>query len=557
MKKRLFIGFFLILFLSATVFSYEITLVSKSESSWIAGNWLNYINLVPLKDKVGIHEISAIEPIFYKENLLCEIYHLHPRGHIVVASYKEFIPVKSFSVVSDFDSDSMGYEYVVLKDLEATFDFLLSYVEGKIPELEFAIKDNRDNWKSHLQMDLSNCQFQESEFAQGYEEDVKAYTLQDENNLKIQSDYAQPLLFTRWGQGYPYNKKCPSDGGKKCWAGCVATAMAQIMRYHSWPKKGAGNHSYTWNGKTLKAKFKDSYDWKNMPNLTSQYNIQKELAAISELCYEAGVSVDMDYGTSGSSAYMSDAASALKKHFKYPSSKIVYRSDYINKKKWFNVFKKQIDLKRPCLFAIYSEDSGHAVVVDGYLTTSTQSLSDTAGSKKVHINMGWEGSYDAYYDLDNVLSYKKTDWQRAVVDIASEKKSEKPDLRITKIWIQKSTSNKLMNLVKDISQGNPSDSSRIEIAVGPYDSFYIWTTIKNSGNGNAKNYYFEISYDSNTAQGGPGDLSAGKSTNWKWGPWTATSGTHTVTVEVNPTGSKRINESNYKNNKKTYKFTIE
>ena len=48
-----------------------------------------------------------------------------------------------------------------------------------------------------------------------------------------------PLLGTRWGQGCGYNSYCPYNPESpycfRCPTGCVATAMAQVMRYWQYP----------------------------------------------------------------------------------------------------------------------------------------------------------------------------------------------------------------------------------------------------------------------------------------------------------------------------------
>ena len=48
----------------------------------------------------------------------------------------------------------------------------------------------------------------------------------------------QPLLKTKWSQFAPYNDYCPTLDGVRCPTGCVATPMAQVMYYHSWPLQG-------------------------------------------------------------------------------------------------------------------------------------------------------------------------------------------------------------------------------------------------------------------------------------------------------------------------------
>ncbi len=54
-----------------------------------------------------------------------------------------------------------------------------------------------------------------------------------------------PLLATTWNQGCGYNALCPSDPAGPCgkvYAGCVATAMAQVMYYWRYPVTGTGLH---------------------------------------------------------------------------------------------------------------------------------------------------------------------------------------------------------------------------------------------------------------------------------------------------------------------------
>ncbi|MBN1270787.1 MAG: C10 family peptidase [Candidatus Aminicenantes bacterium] len=232
------------------------------------------------------------------------------------------------------------------------------------------------------------------------------------NKVMLTSSYSPPLLQTNWHQGEPYWNFCPKLGGKRCYVGCTATAMVQIMRYYQWPNNGEGSHTYYWSagGRYLSVDFSDDYDWGYMPHNTEDYDTDREKNAVAELCYEAGVSVDMNYGPEGSGAYVFDVEDALEDHFRYLDKiKVVYRKDYGNVNLWFNELKKQRDLSQPVEFAMYSTDSGHAVVIDGYLITS--------GLNQVHINMGWGGSYNAYYTLDDILDYTETYWQHAVIDI--------------------------------------------------------------------------------------------------------------------------------------------
>ncbi len=76
-----------------------------------------------------------------------------------------------------------------------------------------------------------------------------------------------PLTQTRWNQDAPYNDMCPLDDGARSVTGCVATAMAQIMKYHNYPEKGTGTHSYDWTtgNETLSFDYGNTtFDWDNI-----------------------------------------------------------------------------------------------------------------------------------------------------------------------------------------------------------------------------------------------------------------------------------------------------
>ena len=57
-----------------------------------------------------------------------------------------------------------------------------------------------------------------------------------------------------YNQGAPYSDKCPD----KYVTGCVATAMAQVMKYYEYPTTGKGSHSYTTGTDGLKCSFEFS-----------------------------------------------------------------------------------------------------------------------------------------------------------------------------------------------------------------------------------------------------------------------------------------------------------
>ena len=140
------------------------------------------------------------------------------------------------------------------------------------------------------------------------------------NSMEREIMDVSPLLTTTWDQGCYYNALCPAESGagfgscNHAWTGCVATTMSQIMKYHAFPTNGIGYHSYTHETYGLQsANFGiTTYNFAAMPN-----NVTSSNTAVATLMYHAGVSVNMQYGASGSGAYSEDVPFALVNFFNY------------------------------------------------------------------------------------------------------------------------------------------------------------------------------------------------------------------------------------------------
>jgi photosystem II stability/assembly factor-like uncharacterized protein len=200
-----------------------------------------------------------------------------------------------------------------------------------------------------------------------------------------------PLLSTTWDQGCNYNTQCPADAAAyfSCghvYTGCVATAMAQIMKYHNFPPQGVGSHTYTHPVYGVQtANFGNTtYNWASMPNSVSTAN-----PAVASIMYHAGVSVNMQYDPSGSGAYSEDVPDAMMDYFNYnPGVTIQYKSYFPNVEDFKSLLRSQLDLSLPMYYS-GSGSGGHAWVCDGYR------LSDG----KFHFNWGWSGSSNGYYAI--------------------------------------------------------------------------------------------------------------------------------------------------------------
>ncbi|MDR2627596.1 MAG: C10 family peptidase, partial [Dysgonamonadaceae bacterium] len=208
--------------------------------------------------------------------------------------------------------------------------------------------------------------------------------------LRSSGDYIDPLVKTKWNQGAPYNNLCPMISDKRTVTGCVATAMAQIMKYHDHPtSRTVTIPGYTTGNVNIPAiDGITNYDWNNMSNTYTTSSTGAPANAVATLMYHCGVSVEMNYQTSGSGAYSSDVVPALKTYFGYDAG-ITYRDrNYYTYADWINLLKTEIRANRPVYYGGNGSGGGHAFVCDGYDTDDL-----------FHFNWGWGGSSDGYFEV--------------------------------------------------------------------------------------------------------------------------------------------------------------
>lgn len=212
-----------------------------------------------------------------------------------------------------------------------------------------------------------------------------------------------PLLLTNWNQSPYYNDQCPYDAkaNSRAVVGCVATAMAQVLKYWDAPNSGFGSHTYTHpTFGALSADFEHTtYDWKNMPAALSSTSTAAQVNAVAQLMYHCGVSVEMDYGVESSGSFTTSARSnlthcaeyALETYWGYdPALKGLQKEDYKYKNaEWLELLRTELDAARPVIYSGQGVGGGHCFVCDGY---------DDADY--FHFNWGWGGLYDGFFTLD-------------------------------------------------------------------------------------------------------------------------------------------------------------
>ena len=217
-----------------------------------------------------------------------------------------------------------------------------------------------------------------------------------------------PLVQTKWAQGsvgsdYCYNYYTPNHSA----CGCVATAMAQLMKFHEYPAGSVAARSFPCKVNNVSQTLTmqgGKYSWGSMPNVPASVSLSAaQRQALGKLCYDAGVSVEMAYTASSSGASAGNMCGALKSTFNYASAVLVggYGTASGGTTVWDSMTENEIskcvlaniDNGYPVILSIQGNE-GHVVLADGYGFNS--------GTRYVHLNMGWGGASDVWYTLPNI-----------------------------------------------------------------------------------------------------------------------------------------------------------
>ena len=365
--------------------------VSLPEARAVAEHWLRSVSE---KDGAwggaGSARLIDVAEIRREGRLLGYLARVDPRGSIVVSPLKELPPVRAYSVRTDFDMNSeIGPDAMLRMCLERTVRGI-EKVKGPLDALEkedlgrLVERPHREDWDRLLR--------------------------------GLPLDYAEGaiLLTSTWGQSDPYNELCPPLGcgypyDGRAPVGCVATAASQIMRYWSWPPYGQGEP------------YNIAYDWPNMPDVLTSGCPSEEIAATSELCKKIGVAAGTDYDCDGSSAWMGDAigadmTDAYKDHFRYHDNVDFEMRWHWTTGSWYEMIKDELNANRPLQYAFFGADwggfAGHSMACDGWL--------EVGSDRYVHMNYGWSGSWDNFYEIDDLHNVGWGDWEGIIRKIKPE-----------------------------------------------------------------------------------------------------------------------------------------
>jgi hypothetical protein len=385
-QRILFHSFILLIILVSPLSAKPIgkNQAKKAVRSWLRQNQSPMdcaISDVPVEDQTLIGENGQV---------LCHIINLIPEGFVIFAADDEIEPVIAFSCTGFYDGDQNNPLTTLLKKDMTT-------------RLNAVPQNNKDRSRAR----------EKSRKWQLLLDDDEPLQVGIDSLTSVSDVWVDPFVQSLWNQGdvwdsgstsyvHCYNYYTPYNYP----TGCVATAMAQVLRYYTWPASGIGYLNFTINvdgvsqtAHTLGGNGSGGpYNWAQMP-IDPQSGVSlTERQMIGALCYDAGISVGMSYYSGSSSASLYNADQRLSDTFDYAAS--VYTTSFASSgdDRLWNILSANLDAQMPVILGISRTGGGHAVIADGYGYNG-----DTLYH---HINMGWGGSDNAWYQLPLIDAYR-------------------------------------------------------------------------------------------------------------------------------------------------------
>lgn len=360
--------------------------VSAGQAKKVARAWLKIVPK-PLGTALG-RQLTKVdtftddtgEPIYY-------VLYLRPSGFVIVPADDLVEPIICFVARGAYDpSDDNPLGALVSQDVPAR----IAAARGLHSAAGGRRKKNVTEQQAAFQKACSDAQVKWGSL-QTYADTVGTLGVSS-----ISDVWVAPLVESTWDQttvgGYIGGITCYNYYTPNNWpCGCVATAMSQLIRYHEYPGSGPSG----------------AYVWSNMPLRPDGGITLAERQAIGHLCFDAAESVDTTYGSGGSAASLHDAARELRDTFSYSNSIHGYNSYNEIGAALTTMINPNLDASHPVLIGVHGPSGVHAIVCDGYgYDTSTPYH---------HLNMGWSGHDDAWYNLPTIVC-AETGYQFNIVD---------------------------------------------------------------------------------------------------------------------------------------------
>lgn len=454
-----------------------------------------YDNLLSQSSIGSPLQTSKIATIFDESgNILAYVLNLSPEGFIIVSADTDIKPIIAYSLKGKF-SFSNRPDNVLL-------DIVKWDMKARIEALPFTPqslkKQNSESWEQLLS-----------------------------GNVAI-LESGEAMIKTRWHQGDPFNRKCPKYPSsandtvkwKRSLVGCSAVAVAQLLNYYEYPKsiRFGTSDRYVSNDATFlpddekpREIIRIDYDprrqdldfpsFSQLNTVLSNINYKNE-AIRPYLCFAAGISLYMNYGTDKSGAPL--LASVFRNKFGYESADLICAND--NPEVFYDLLKSNLESRKPAIIHIRGNEtsglcgidwrrrvlSGHTVLVDGVNSFG-----------QYHLICGLEEHNDTWYSLPEDLpkivdkdgeSYGYKTVFEGILNISPPK--SKPSLSSFQINGGASSTESRTITLNNTTTGNPteymaSESSNFSGANWQQYSTAPAFTILSAGNG-TKRVYFKV-----------------------------------------------------------------
>lgn len=341
--------------------------MNSGQARQVVRKWLE-ADPLPLGAKLG-DKIDHIEHFTNDSGeIVYYIVYLQPEGFVIVSADDLVEPIVAFVEKGHYDPSPDNP--------------LGALVSGDIPNRIAAARSQQaalipNGQKNNNAADKKTFSSPQDKWAQ-----LSGPQIQLLGVSSVSEIWVEPFMETTWGQdnieGYSntdplYSYYVLNNDP----IGCVATATAQLMRYHE--------HG-------------GSYVWSNMPlNPTIGSYTDTQRNAIAQLCFDIAEAIDTDYDPDGSSAFLSDADDALTDTYGYSNS--IYCDNFptnLSNTVLYKMANPNVDAGLPVIFGIRNStfNYAHAVVCDGYGYNSSTLYH--------HLNMGWDGRENVWYNLPTI-----------------------------------------------------------------------------------------------------------------------------------------------------------
>ena len=196
-----------------------------------------------------------------------------------------------------------------------------------------------------------------------------------------------PLTETAWAQWYPYSRYCPTitidSTEKHVYAGCAPLAMSQMLKACRKP--------------VISERLNRTYDWNNMPSTLDTANQQQQME-VARLIRDCGIAAYTNYQQTASSTKLNEVVAGLKQYFgmsKYMH--IADRNQYrgiAGDRMWKEMIYEELNGGRPVIIrGQKGKNFAHVFLIDG------------CRDSLVHVNFGWGGKRNGYYDPDSLFGF--------------------------------------------------------------------------------------------------------------------------------------------------------